>query len=120
MVENFILDRTPSAILNNLNILRKTGLIIYGGGKIAIHIIETCKREDIKIYDVWDINAEKLKVCNGLNITKPNFNKYNIFQKKDIPVLVTIFSQNGFLKCISFSKNLIEKSKELRFKQKGF
>ncbi|WP_162654124.1 radical SAM protein [Lentilitoribacter sp. Alg239-R112] len=79
----------------DLDALRETGVLIYGGGKIAQHLIDTFNIENIKIHEIWDIHAEKLKSCNGIDLTLPDFDKFDEYIKKTVPVIITIFAENG-------------------------
>lgn len=90
----------------DLNALRDTGVLIYGGGKIAHHLIETCNIENIEILDIWDIHAEKLKSCNGIDLSAPDFDKFDENTKKTLPVIVTIFAENGCKKIKKKLENL--------------
>jgi hypothetical protein len=77
-------------ITDDIAQLRKTGVLVYGAGKIGSRLIQACRYFDIPVHVLWDQRADDLGVIEGIPVSRP-VESFIPDHLRNIPTLMTVF-----------------------------
>ena len=90
-LDSMVQKRDFDAILSSL---RESGVFIYGAGKIGVGLVTTFLHYGIPIHALWDQQAASIQTLRDIPVTKLVWDEVSEAQKKNIPVIVTIFVES--------------------------